>query len=459
MKPSHYNYWIEREDGKSLCYNMLSSGFALMNENSYNFFLKVANNQIDIGNMSDEEKKLYEEFKKGNFIVEEHVDEMSSMRINHYKANYNTSGLGFTILPTLRCNLNCSYCFEQNKNIDMDDDVSKAIKEYTQKNFDARKISFVGVNWFGGEPLLQMDRICELSDFFMEITKKNDAGYSAEMISNCYVLTDEIAKKLSDRHVNSIQVTIDGPRQLHDSKRITPDGKGSFDRIIENTLVGSQHTRMIVRINMDNDVAERMDEMFADLEPLKDKPNIDLYMGLLKADVTSVCSSIKNKCIDVKNYANLYYEFYRKCYDSGFGLSWFPTSTPGSCCATSVCAMVIDPNGNLCRCWSQVGEPAESYGNIVKERNKFRGENYYKWILHDPYANQECLKCTFLPLCNSGCPATRVPATTEYMKPNFDRTNKCTPEKYNLKKMLGLLYDIKVQESQNQSRDNAGIRN
>ena len=453
MKVSHYNYWIEREDGKRLCYNMLSSGFALMNEKSYDFFLKAANNKIDVGNMSDDEKKLYDEFKKGNFIIDEHVDEISSMRINHNKSNYNTSGLGFTILPTLRCNLNCSYCFEQNKNVDMDDQVSKAIKDYTQKNFDARKISFVGVNWFGGEPLLQMDRICELSDFFMEVSKKHDAGYSAEMISNCYLLTDDIAKKLAQSCVQSIQVTIDGPRWLHNTKRKTPNGKGTFDKILENTLTGAQHTRMIVRINMDNDVALNMDEMFKDLEPLKGKPNIDLYLGLLKADVTSVCSSIKNKCIDVKDYAQTFYDFYKKCYDYGFGLSWFPTSSPGSCCATSVCAMVIDPNGNLCRCWSQVGEPGESYGNIVKEKNKFKGENFYKWILHDPFTNEECLKCIFFPLCNSGCPATRVPATTDYMKPNFERTNKCTPEKYNLKNMLSLVYDIKSKETQEQKVD------
>jgi uncharacterized protein len=143
MKPSRYNYWIDREDGNRLCYNMLSSGFALMNNKSHSLFLQIINNEVDFCNLHDEGKRLFEEFRKGNFIVDEHVDELSSMRINHHKANYNTSGLGFTILPTLRCNLNCSYCFEQNKNIDMDDEVAEAIKSYTNKSFDARKMSFV----------------------------------------------------------------------------------------------------------------------------------------------------------------------------------------------------------------------------------------------------------------------------------------------------------------------------
>lgn len=68
---------------------------------------------------------------------------------------------------------------------------------------------------------------------------------------------------LSERQIRSLQITIDGKRENHDSKRFHYTEGGSFDKIIDNIGVAiKKGVKVSVRINTDKD-------NYHDLEYLK----------------------------------------------------------------------------------------------------------------------------------------------------------------------------------------------
>lgn len=56
------------------------------------------------------------------------------------------------------------------------------------------------------------------------------------MITNAYLLTKVVAKWLHEVGIDSIQVTLDGPEAIHDSRRHLTNGGSTFAMIIDNLL-------------------------------------------------------------------------------------------------------------------------------------------------------------------------------------------------------------------------------
>ena len=129
----------------------------------------------------------------------------------------------------------------------MTDETEHAITEFVRRH---NGLTHLGVTWFGGEPLLGFERIKSLTGKFLDM----GIGYSAGMITNGYLITKEIAKSFEALRIYSVQITIDGMRERHDSRRYLKNGAPTFDRIIESLKLLSDHapkTRVTVRINVD----------------------------------------------------------------------------------------------------------------------------------------------------------------------------------------------------------------
>jgi len=108
--------------------------------------------------------------------------------------------------------------------------------EYLVNFIEQRIQGVLGINivWYGGEPLLAIDLIEVISTRVLEICRKNNVSFKADMVTNGYLLTDENVRKLIECEVKTIQVTLDGDREVHDSRRFLDEKKGSFDGILSN---------------------------------------------------------------------------------------------------------------------------------------------------------------------------------------------------------------------------------
>jgi len=133
---------------------------------------------------------------------------------------------------TERCNLHCMHCYQNGttpEEIRLEEIISgfgeifDTIKEWA----DLYEITFSpSVNLTGGEPFLFRDLFVILEYL---------AGHSVEtyLLTNGILVNREKAVMLSECGVNGMQISIEGPQDIHDAIR----GEGSFSK----SLKGAEH--------------------------------------------------------------------------------------------------------------------------------------------------------------------------------------------------------------------------
>lgn len=99
----------------------------------------------------------------------------------------------------------------------MNDETANGIVNLVRNN--ANTINMLGVTWYGGEPLLEVNRIENLTKAFKEICNKNNVKYQANIVTNGYLLDKKMILRLIDLDITSIQITLDGTKEYHDQTR------------------------------------------------------------------------------------------------------------------------------------------------------------------------------------------------------------------------------------------------
>ena len=226
---------------------------------------------------------------ESNFINPTVIDELDIVRTSLMKRRHSISKkLMMVILPTHLCNFNCVYCFESeetraNKSM-MSHEVQDNIIRFTKQQLETKTLPWITVEWFGGEPLLGFPVIDRLSQSLMKLCQDYNVPYNARMISNLYAIDDAMIKKLVDYKVKEIMVTLDGPKRIHDTRRVLKGGQGTYDRIVKNIELVAPHIPIILRIHVQNSSEDVMEV----LHYFKDKPCKDnLFIQLtdtLEAD-------------------------------------------------------------------------------------------------------------------------------------------------------------------------------
>src|SRR5215469_14628039 len=142
------------------------------------------------------------ELCRQGFFVQSELDEQSLVRRILDKERENV-GFNIIILPHENCNFRCTYCYEKFERGKMRQDVVSGLKNFVAAN--TQKWRYLSIGWFGGEPLLAKDVICDLSDSFQESCNRHGARLSGSITTNAYFLDAQVARKLLDRGVEFFQ--------------------------------------------------------------------------------------------------------------------------------------------------------------------------------------------------------------------------------------------------------------
>lgn len=171
MKPSRYNFFFDfpEDPEKIVAYNSRTGALALMEKKNYDKY----KNYIEKG-ISIDDNKLIEDLKKGQFIIDDNVDELQLLRFNLWRSRFNDKNLGLTIAPTLGCNFACVYCYEKDsqKNVFMSEEVQDKIVEYIKRQI--KYLQSVNITWYGGEPLLAFDIVKDMSEKIIKLCDENE---------------------------------------------------------------------------------------------------------------------------------------------------------------------------------------------------------------------------------------------------------------------------------------------
>lgn len=414
MKQSYYNHFIKLNNNEGyLAYNCRSNSLAIIEEENYNKYADfvLSNKEID-------DENLVEDLKKGLFLIDDDIDELKVLRYKMYKDRFNMHSLGLTIAPTSDCNFRCIYCYEKNsiRQKDMTPQVEDAIVNFVEEQSDS--IKSMTIAWYGGEPLMRFDIIERLSERIISICEKKNIQYFSSIVTNGYLLTPEILKKFDDYNIISMQITIDGRKEIHDKRRFLADGCGSFDKIFNNLKEYKELLPQVdLRINVDKNNRNDVNYIYDLLkkENLLDK--VTPYLGHVKD--SNNCYK-DEKCVNNKDFSELTYDFQE--YTNRNLKTFYPLLVTNCCGTDSLNSFVIDSDGELYKCWDEIGIKSFSVGNILDNLTiNMRNINY---LTLDPTLHPRCSKCKFLPICMGGCPIS------------FASKDNCIYFKYNLEKYL-----------------------
>lgn len=170
-------------------------------------------------------------------VVSNNVDEVSDY-IKSFTEIRDVGTKTFTLhfVPTIMCQLSCAYCFENGTNRKgmMEQDVLDATIVWLDSYFSTHTLERFKVVLFGGEPLLGRKIIEKAMPKFFTLAKKYELRFSTELVSNGELLANKFAKFLKAYSWNRVQITLDGPKEVHDSIRFGKNGRPTFDVILNN---------------------------------------------------------------------------------------------------------------------------------------------------------------------------------------------------------------------------------
>jgi uncharacterized protein len=393
MNYSKYNYLFQNEN-KYYIFNSISKFFAELDKDAFDELKSVENNQNSI-----DVTKFPEELQNSSIFLteEEERDELYKIKFLTYFQRFQGRHATFVITPTFHCNYNCVYCYESSRPAIYMDDVTEnnIVKLVKQMGLDGFHIT-----WFGGEPLLNFKRIKSLTEKILELKIE----YGADIITNGYLLDEEKLSMFEKLHINSIQLTIDGIKEEHDKRRPHVSGASSFDKIIENLDVFFAKDRKInmnIRVNIDKNNESQYYPLHAFLKEKYPKINIAPAFVFIK---DTNCKSYTDCMISGLEKLKFNLGIAQKMHTP---VSVYPYTRPVECIARSMLSFVIGANGDIYKCYENIGNQGKRVGNINSE--EFNSALYSRWIMGaDPLTDEKCIECKLLPVCHGACPMLRL---------------------------------------------------
>lgn len=439
-KFSKYNNLLQY-NGNYYLYNSKTCGLGKLNDNqTTNFNNYITKPDECLKNIVNDDD-LVEKMIKGGMLIHADLNELEQIRFFHYKGRFGrTNTLALTIAPTMACNFRCVYCYEKDNKyppVSMSREVMDKLIEYVINNLNEE--GNLTINWYGGEPLLELEKIKELQTSFKKIVAEKNAKIRSAMVTNGYLLTKEVSDELQRLGITTFQITLDGDESFHNSRRPLINGNNTYRKIIDNILSIDENIRVSLRINIDKSNIDSIGSFLDTLSYLgiKDKKNISLYYSLVR-DTKNVCQSFISDCYTVQEYALEETKLYKLTLDKGFKLSRVPRPYISNCGAVGPNVFVIEPDGGIQKCWNAIGDKDKRVGHLLYN-DDVHVVNNIKWLGWDPLNKEKCADCNILPMCMGGCPYFSIygdPTHIDY---------SCNPYLFNMPDMLELLIKEKEQ--------------
>lgn len=373
-------------------------------------WVRISNLKLDA--IADE---IINDLYASKILVAHDEDELDLILEENKKSNEDTSDFYAVIQPTAACPLGCGYCGQAHSSKNMSEQKQKDLIERYRKQIFSGNYKSISIGWFGAEPLVAFKVIENLSYELQKIARNKGIPYSAKVVTNGLLLTKEISKKLIEDHkINSIEFTLDGVKEFHDSRRHLKTGGATFDKIYNNLLdlvnVSEGRIDISVRCNTDNRNKDGISPLIRQMseDGLSDK--VRVYF----AQIHSWGNDAHLLAASKEDFSSWEIDWLIELAEYGFKTRLLPSRNKNLCIAVSKESELIDPFGNVFSCtevslvpsYEENGENTYALGNISNaylEKNSRRdslGNFYNKEVI----AKYDCYTCRMLPTCGGACP-------------------------------------------------------
>lgn len=331
-------------------------------------------------------------------------------------------GTSFTWVVSYNCNFRCPYCFEERDKKDSKErlvftkeqvDIAYEAQDRIQPHRELRKNI---ITLYGGEPLLAENK--DIVNYIVEEGRKR--GYKFVAVTNGYEI-DHFLNLLSEDSIYRLQITIDGPKEMHNQRRIHCKGYNTFDKIVENIkLALDKGVRVVVRMNTDGRNIQQYDELKEYFEKKKyfDYPNFYIYLARLRDYYNLPSSSCENMDFLSPKSFNMqraqlkampfsqdtgYYKIFYKSLIEKRAMPFRPMA-----CKAQFGEYVLDPLGNIYPCWEVIGKKEYVKATYSKEGIFWNKKILNQWQDTDITQRHSCRHCKYALFCGGGCTYHRM---------------------------------------------------
>jgi|RhiMetdeSRZDD1v2_1073273.scaffolds.fasta_scaffold542194_2 uncharacterized protein len=165
-------------------------------------------------------------------------------------------GLKLIINSSEQCNLRCVYCYESFSVGHMKLELAKGIVNLIRKRVEDG-LEWLEIDFFGGEPLGAWNTVEYLSATIHEICQKHGVVFIGGMTTNATLLHQDRFEWLVQNGISGFQITLDGPREIHDVRRVSLHKMGSFDVIWQRlAMIKASNfpgVDVVIRVHFDAD--------------------------------------------------------------------------------------------------------------------------------------------------------------------------------------------------------------
>lgn len=341
-------------------------------------------------------------------------------------ARHRGSQYGF--LPTYMCNLRCPYCFQRK----LADDNHVMTEEMVDLAFEAidelesrvpnlkdelgEKAPIPGIAIAGGEPLLRSARQRRVLERIIQCSEERRFKYS--VTTNGLELENYV--DLFDRTsmITDIQVTLDGPEKIHNQRRPSANGGGTF-HAIERGINAALKKRLplSLRVNLDFGNIDYLKDLAAFIlesrwtaaenfhcyvSPVTDNSGIGGYgqiadesLLLKKILALHVSDPYVAEVFDIKHFRG--FDYVRNLVEERK-----PKMPVLYRCEAVLGMHIFDAQGNIYVCLEAAGTPQLAVGSYVPAL-RLDEDRLKEWFTKDLVNLPECSACRVRFICAGGC--------------------------------------------------------
>jgi len=333
-------------------------------------------------------------------LVPDRDAEREEMRGTFDTINNTSRRIEVTATLTLECNLACPYCYEDpfRGHFVMSRETADLLVQRLTERMSAGLD--VGVDFYGGEALLQLELLKSIAARLGEAAAKHSVTFSFNIFSNGVLLTQAVVQQLLPLGLAAIRLTIDGPPDIHNTQRPFVSGAGSFDRIISNLLAVHKLVPVDLGGNYTRDNFRRFPELLdimieqgldpACMKEVSFSPVMPKSDGSVAGDRGSACACTAEPWA-IEAGVFLRGEVIRR----GFPVAKIK---PGACMIEFKNDLVVGYDGSLYKCPVFMGQEQLRVGSLADGIGDYSQSHNL-----DLWKNGECLDCAYLPLCFGGC--------------------------------------------------------
>lgn len=393
MKYSLYNSTIYVGGCHTLLYNSFSGKFIVVK----NSLLDITKESPQL--LSTRYNSLYQQMVEANMIVCDSSDEIEMLQERISAADNNFYEYILHINPTLDCNFDCWYCYENHiPHSKMNTEVLCATKLFISSVLQRPEIKSFELGFFGGEPLLYFNHIAKnIIDHAGKLCGKTEKKLHVHFTSNGSLLTDDIIRFLS-KYSCGFQITLDGGEDQHNMTRFYKNKRGSFKDIVKNIhrLVAAD-IDVIVRVNYTSsniDSVASVQEYFMDI-PEEKKKFIRFDFQRVWQDRGENTDLTEEKISAIR----------RAFKEYGFVVlaNYLPCDVRNSCYGDKLNHILINYNGDVFGCTARDFSQENRIGFIDANGVIHYDTDTVAKRNNSKLSKKICKSCRIAPLCGGGC--------------------------------------------------------